>query len=125
MSDNLRVEALRLATIISDEPTVTVARAALYHSFLEGKIPAAADPKPAPKPAPKQEPAPPPKEPETDPLEEGGFTIDQVRAALKEYRAIEGAAAMVEVLKTHGGSDKLTNIDPSNYAAIMEAVETV
>lgn len=86
--------------------------------------------KPATKPvekkaeAPKEEPKPEPEpEPEAPAEPEGPtYTIDEVRAALKEYRAIEGAPAMLEVLKTHGGKEALTEVDPSAFPAIMEAV---
>ncbi len=50
------------------------------------------------------------------------YTLDEVRAALKEYRAIEGAPAMLEVLKVHGGKEALTEVDPKDFAAIMTAV---
>ncbi len=77
--------------------------------------------KPADKPATKL--AEKPAEPEAPAEPEGPtYTIDEVRAALKEYRAIEGAPAMLEVLKTHGGKEALTEVDPKHFPAIMEAV---
>lgn len=79
--------------------------------------------KPATKPAEKKEEPKPASEPEPPAEPEGPtYTIDEVRAALKEYRAIEGAPAMLEVLKTHGGKEALTEVDPSAFPAIMEAV---
>lgn len=65
---------------------------------------------------------------EVDPLDDAGaveekaYTLDDVRKALMEYRAIEGAPAMMEVLKTHGGAESLSAVKPANYAAIMKAV---
>lgn len=127
MSDQ-RTEALRLATIISDDPATTVARAEAYLAFLQG-APSTAAPKeakttpkketPAPKPTPEPEPKPDPVA-EDEPASE--YTIDQVRAALKEYRGIEGATAMLEIIKTHGGAEQLTSVDPSKFGAIMEAI---
>lgn len=82
--------------------------------------------KPADKPAtkaadkPAEKPVEKPAEPE-EPASE--YTLEQVRAALKEYRAIEGAAAMLEVLKTHGGgATELPGLDEKFYAPIMEAI---
>ena len=65
------------------------------------------------KPAAEEKPAPAP---------EPQYTLDEVRAALKEYRSIEGAPAMLEVLKTHGHNESLPEVDPKYYPAIMEAV---
>lgn len=66
---------------------------------------------------------------EVDPLggdapaeEEKKYTIDDVRKALQEYRAIEGAPAMMEVLKTAGKAESLNAVKPENFAAIMAAV---
>lgn len=65
---------------------------------------------------------------EVDPLadppaaEEKPITIDDVRKALMDYRAIEGAPAMMEILKTHGKADSLGAVKPENFAAIMTAV---
>lgn len=80
--------------------------------------------KPA-KPADTVKPAEPAKQPDPEPEQpaaESAFSLDEVRAALKEYRAIEGSPAMLEVLKTHGGKESLPDIDASCYAAIMEAI---
>jgi hypothetical protein len=65
-----------------------------------------------------------PVEPETPAVPEGPvYTIDEVRAALKEFRAIEGNVAMLEVLKTNGGGkESLPEIDAKHFPAIMEAV---
>ena len=50
------------------------------------------------------------------------YTIDEVRAALKEFRAIEGNVAMLEILKKHGGGkESLPEIDAKYYHDIMEA----
>jgi hypothetical protein len=49
-------------------------------------------------------------------------TLEEVRTALKEYRAIEGATAMLSVLKKHGEVDELSKLDPSKYAAVLAAV---
>lgn len=74
---------------------------------------------PPPPPVEEKKPSPPPAA-----AADAGkaYTLDQVRNALKEYRAIEGAPAMLEVLKTHGGAASLTEVKPENYAAIMAAV---
>lgn len=66
----------------------------------------------------KEEPKPAPPEEPSGPT----YTIDQVRAALKEYRAVEGAPAMLEVLKTHGGADELTKVAPEKFHDLMVAV---
>jgi hypothetical protein len=62
---------------------------------------------------------------EVDPLAEPAGeppTIDEVRAALKAYRDVEGAAAMMEVLKNHGAAN-LQDLKVDQYAAIIAAVK--
>lgn len=54
--------------------------------------------------------------------EEKKLTLDDVRSALQAYRSIEGAPAMMEVLKTHGKADALSAVKPENFAAIMAAI---
>lgn len=49
------------------------------------------------------------------------FTQDDIRNALKAYRDIEGAAAMLEVLKANG-ADSLAALSPSKYEDVMKAV---
>lgn len=52
---------------------------------------------------------------------EGGASIDDVRAALKAYREIEGAAAMLDVLKEFG-AENLQALKPENFAAVIAKV---
>lgn len=65
---------------------------------------------------------------EVDPLGDAGgetekeYALDDVRKALMDYRAIEGAPAMMEILKTHGKAEALSSVKPENFAAIMKAV---
>lgn len=61
-----------------------------------------------------------------DEEEASAFTIDTVRTALREYRTIEGTAAMLEVLKTHGGgATELPGLNAKFYPAIMRAINAV
>lgn len=63
------------------------------------------------------------KAPEPKSEEPAGPTLLVVRAALKEYRAIEGAPAMLEILKVHGGGvQELTAVKEVFYPAIMKAI---
>lgn len=59
-----------------------------------------------------------------DPLDDApaDYTLEDVRKALQEYRAIEGAPAMMEILKTVGKAESLNAVKPENFAAIMAAV---
>jgi len=50
-----------------------------------------------------------------------GKTIDDVRAALKAYREIEGAAAMLDVLKEFG-AENLQALKPEHFAAVIAKV---
>jgi predicted lipid-binding transport protein (Tim44 family) len=99
----------------------------------EAKKPAARR-KPADKPAPAPEPEPeqvdPPADPEDevdplgeDPVDEKTYTEDEVRTALKAYREVEGSAAMMEILRTHGDADSMATLKPAKYAAVMAAIK--
>lgn len=86
-----------------------------------------------PPPAEEQQPDP---EPEKDPLDEGDplddapaepevkkWTEDEVRAALKSYREINGGDAVMTVLEEHGGGAKgMGSLKPEFYAAVMKEV---
>ena len=83
-------------------------------------------PEPTPEPEPVVEPEPTPPAAEPDPLDgpgdEAKYTVDQVRAALKDYRDIEGSAAMMEVLRKHG-ADSLGALKPEAFAGVMADVK--
>jgi len=96
--------------------------------------------KPATKPPVEEKPADPPaeeqksEEPETDPLADEPEadpladdapppTKDELRTALRKYQQIEGTAAMLEVLKTHGRAAALNDVKEADYAAVMAAVK--
>ncbi len=69
----------------------------------------------------------PPAEPEIDPLDDvpppaTEITQEQVRAALKAYRDIEGSAAMMEVLKNHG-AENMSGLKPEKYAEVMAIIQ--
>lgn len=75
----------------------------------------------------KKQPAPEP-EPEVDPLDddqpaapEATFTPDEVRAALRTYRDVEGDGAMMAVLKSFGATG-MGSLKESDYAAVMAKV---
>lgn len=50
-----------------------------------------------------------------------GPSIDDVRAALKAYREIEGAAAMLDVLKQFG-AENLQALKPEHFADVIAKV---
>lgn len=115
----------QVTNVVAEDPTKVKAEAS--------KAAAGKEKDKTTKPAPKQEapkpeepkPDPEPEQPEVDPLEETDAkppTVDEVRAALKAYRDIEGAAAMMDILKQHG-AETLTALKPENYAAVIAAVK--
>jgi hypothetical protein len=123
-----------VATItISGEPAAEPAKMAPKTTEQKPKAAATTKDKPA-APEPKVEPEPEPvvetvvePEPAADPLEEkpadaSEVTVDQVRTALKNYRDIEGSAAMLEVLKKYG-TDSLAGLKPDQYAAVLADVK--
>lgn len=90
--------------------------------------------KPADPPPADDKPADPPAQ-EVDPLdddlglddpkdeEEEKFTEDQVRVALKNYRAINGSDATMAALKDHGGgATGMGSLKPEFYASVMKVV---
>lgn len=114
---------------------------------VEDKPAAPAEDKPKPaarrqpaKPAPEPEPEPQVEEPAAqeeqpaddlglddpedaaDPIdEEPKFTEDDVRKALKNYRDINGADAVMAILKEHGASG-MGSLKPEHYASVMKLV---
>lgn len=59
---------------------------------------------------------------EAEPVkEEKKYTLEQVRAALAAKSSAGFTAEVKKILEKHGGT-KLSQIDPSEYAAIMEEV---
>lgn len=76
----------------------------------------------------KPEPEPEPEVEERDPLDddldqepEATFTPDEVRAALRTYRDVEGDGAMMAVLKSFGATG-MASLKESDYAAVMAKV---
>ena len=64
---------------------------------------------------------------EPDPLDAKpagkAITEDEVRVALKNYRDIEGSAAMMEILTKHGKAASMAELKEENYAAVLAAVK--
>lgn len=69
------------------------------------------------KPEPKAE----EKKPEPAPAATDSPDIEKVRKALQDFRALEGTASMLEVLKEFG-AENLAGIKPADYAAIVQRV---
>lgn len=75
----------------------------------------------------KPEPEPEPEVEERDPLDddqgepEATYTSDEVRAALRTYRDVEGDGAMMAVLKSFGATG-MASLKESDYAAVMAKV---
>ena len=74
----------------------------------------------AKKAAPKEEPAAEPEAEETS--DPDGPTLDEVRAKLKEYAALEGKENAIQILKDNGASS-IGELDESKYAAVIAAAE--
>lgn len=53
--------------------------------------------------------------------EPSGPTADDVRAALKEYAALEDKAAAIKILKDVGKAPSIGELDESNYQAVIDA----
>ncbi len=79
------------------------------------------------KPAQAPEPEKPAPEPEVDPLDEAPtkpakkLTQDDIRARLKDYRAANGAPAMMDILARVGGVSSLAELPADKYDAVYEA----
>lgn len=130
----VKLMANPITTTVNNTVVDTSGKAAAQIAAEAGKAAAGKekDKTTAPKTEPAKQPDPPTPDPvvEPDPLDDPAsetpaekFTIDQVRAALKAYRDIEGAAAMMDVLKTHGGVEALSGLKEDKYAAVMAAVK--
>lgn len=82
--------------------------------------PRKSEPKAEPEPAPA--PAPEPTVDDADMFgEEKTYTLDDVRAALRDFAAKNGREKAVELLKKHG-ADAPSKLKESQYAEVVEAI---
>ena len=91
----------------------------LIRTIGEGMV--AAEPKKVSKAKPKELPAP---EPEAPADEEKTYTLEDVRAVLAE-KSRAGHTEEVKALITKYGAERLSAVDPSNYAALMADAEGI
>lgn len=78
---------------------------------------------PAKKAAPKKKPAEEPK-PEPQPKEEKPLTLEDVRAMCAD-KSRKGFTAEVKAILTKHGADKLSEVDPAEYKALLAEVEVL
>lgn len=78
-------------------------------------------PEPEPEPEVEEEQAVDPLDDDQPPVQEATFTSDEVRAALRTYRDVEGDGAMMAVLKSFGATG-MGSLKESDYAAVMAKV---
>ncbi len=55
--------------------------------------------------------------------EKEGPTVEEVRKTLKEYAAIEGKAAAIEILNETGGAASVGELDAEKYQAVIDKCE--
>ena len=77
---------------------------------------------PAKKAAPKKKTAEEPKEPQ--PKEEKPLTLEDVRAVCAD-KSRKGFTAEVKAILTKHGADKLSEVDPAEYKALLAEVEVL
>lgn len=85
-----------------------------------------AAPKPATTKADKKNETKPAGEKPAEPKQETkpkGPTVDDVRAALKAYAAIEGKPAALEKLKTVGGAETVQDLPEGKYQAVIDSLK--
>lgn len=122
----------RTATAMEALLAFTQGQTALSFPGSTGEAPPAEEKKPTTRKAPakkEEEPAPPPAAEEPDPLDDADpldeaeetFTEDQVRAALKDYRDINGGDAVMAILEKHGAKG-MGSLKKEHYAAVMKEV---
>lgn len=51
------------------------------------------------------------------------YTLDQVKAAIVKVRETQGTPAAKAIIGDAGQSDKMDNIDPANFEAVIKACE--
>ena len=78
---------------------------------------------PAKKSAPKKKPVEEPK-PEPQPKEEKPLTLEDVRAVCAD-KSRKGFTAEVKAILTKHGADKLSEVDPAKYKALLAEVEVL
>lgn len=78
---------------------------------------------PAKKTAPKKKVAEEPK-PEPQPEEEKPLTLEDVRAVCAD-KSRKGFTAEVKIILTKHGADKLSEVDPAEYKALLAEVEVL
>lgn len=120
-------------TITLDEEAVTVIADAVAERIAE-LVDAGEEPeeKTKPKAKPKTKPKTKPKAKEPEPADDDddddagddddGPTLEEVRKALKEYAAIEGKEAAIQILKDHGASS-MSELDEEHYADVVAACD--
>ena len=123
IEDTLERIAVALEKIAANGGALAAAPAAAKTTTPVKPAAKAADPEPKAeekKPEPKAE----EKKPEPAPAAPAatdGPDIEKVRKALQDFRALEGTASMLEVLKEFG-AENLAGIKPADYAAIVQRV---
>lgn len=75
----------------------------------------------AKKAAPKKKPA---EEPKPQPKEEKPLTLEDVRAVCAD-KSRKGYTAEVKAILTKHGADKLSEVDPAEYKALLAEVEVL
>jgi hypothetical protein len=76
---------------------------------------------PAKKAAPKKKAA---EEPKTEPQDEKPLTLEDVRAVCAD-KSRNGFTAEVKAILTKHGADKLSEVDPAEYKALLVEVEVL
>ncbi len=76
---------------------------------------------PAKKAAPKKKAA---EKPKLEPQEEKPFTLEDVRAVCAD-KSRKGFTAEVKAILTKHGADKLSEVDPAEYNALLAEVEVL
>ncbi len=59
-----------------------------------------------------------------DPTEQPAPTLEEVRASLAR-KSVDGHTAQVQTLIRKHGADKLSQVDPAQYASLMSEVEAL
>lgn len=57
-----------------------------------------------------------------EPEKKKGPTVDDVRAKLKGYGAIEGKEAAIKIIKDFG-ADSVSELDPAKFQAVIDKVD--
>ncbi|MDD4370400.1 MAG: rRNA biogenesis protein rrp5 [Anaerostipes sp.] len=106
--------------VITDIRSLADSLQALVEAVSEGST---EEKLPVKKVAPKKKPAEEPK-PEPQPKEEKQLTLEDVRAICAD-KSRKGFTAEVKAILTKHGADKLSEVDPAEYKALLAEVEVL